>query len=41
MEDYKMIEEKLNILEKKKCKILKLNSISFSPQQLLVILIKN
>ena len=34
-EDYKMIEEKLDILEKKKYETLNLNSISFSPQQLL------
>ncbi len=34
-EDYKMIEEKLDILEKKKYETLNLNSISFIPQQLL------
>ena len=34
-EDYKMIEEKLDILEKKKYETLNLNSISFTPQQLL------
>ena len=34
-EDYKIIEEKLDILEKKKYETLNLNSISFTPQQLL------
>ena len=34
-EDYKMIEGKLDILEKKKYETLNLNSISFIPQQLL------
>ena len=34
-EDYKVIEEKLNILETKKCENLNINSISFSPQQLM------
>ena len=34
-EDYKIIEEKLNILEKKKLDTLNLNSITFSPQQLM------
>ena len=34
-EDYKLIEEKLDILEKKKYETLNLNSISFTPQQLL------
>ena len=34
-EDYKIIEEKLSILEKKKLDILNLNSISFTPQQLM------
>ena len=34
-EDYKMIEEKLDILEKKKYETLNLNSISFTPGQLL------
>ena len=32
-EDYKIIEEKLSILEKKKLDTLNLNSISFTPQQ--------
>lgn len=34
-EDYKIIEEKLNILEKKKLDTLNLNSFTFSPQQLM------
>ena len=34
-EDYKIIEEKLDILKKKKYETLNLNSISFTPQQLL------
>ena len=34
-EDYKVIEEKLSILEKKKLDTLNLNSITFSPQQLM------
>lgn len=34
-EDYKMIEEKLSILEKKKYETLNLNSITFTPQQLM------
>lgn len=34
-EDYKIIEEKLSILEKKKYETLNLNSITFTPQQLL------
>ena len=34
-EDYKIIEEKLSILEKKKLDTLNLNSITFSPQQLM------
>ena len=34
-EDYKIIEEKLSVLEKKKLDILNLNSISFTPQQLM------
>ncbi len=34
-EDYKIIEEKINILETKKCENLNVNSISFSPQQLM------
>ncbi len=34
-EDYKIIEEKLDILEKKKYETLNLNNISFTPQQLL------
>ena len=34
-EDYKVIEEKLSILEKKKLETLNLNSITFSPQQLM------
>ncbi len=33
-EDYKIIEEKLSILEKKKYETLNLNSITFAPQQL-------
>ena len=34
-EDYKFIEEKLSILEKKKYETLNLNSITFTPQQLM------
>lgn len=34
-EDYKIIEEKLSILEKKKYEKLNLNSITFTPQQLM------
>ena len=34
-EDYKIIEEKLSILEKKKLDTLNINSISFTPQQLM------
>ena len=34
-EDYKIIEEELSILEKKKLDTLNLNSISFTPQQLM------
>ena len=34
-EDYKIIEEKLSILEKKKYETLNLNSVTFSPQQLM------
>ena len=34
-EDYKIIEEKLSILEKKKYETLNLNSITFAPQQLM------
>lgn len=34
-EDYKIIEEKLSILEKKKLDTLNLNSITFTPQQLM------
>ena len=34
-EDYKLIEEKLDTLEKKKYETLNLNNISFTPQQLL------
>lgn len=34
-EDYKVIEEKLSILEKKKLDTLNLNAITFSPQQLM------
>ena len=34
-EDYKVIEEKLSILEKRKLDTLNLNSITFSPQQLM------
>lgn len=34
-EDYKIIEEKLSILEKKKYETLNLNSITFTPQQLM------
>ena len=35
-EDYKMIEEKINILETKKYEKLNTNSLSFTPQQLMV-----
>ncbi|MBQ9658103.1 MAG: recombinase family protein [Clostridia bacterium] len=34
-EDYKLIEEKLDLLEKKKYETLNLNAVSFTPQQLL------
>ena len=34
-EDYKMIEEKINILETKKYEKLNTNSLSFTPQQLM------
>ena len=34
-EDYKIIEEKLSILEKKKLDTLNLNSVAFTPQQLM------
>lgn len=34
-EDYKLIEEKLDLLEKKKYETLNLNSVTFTPQQLL------
>ena len=34
-EDYKIIEEKLNILETKRYEILNVNSLSFTPQQLM------
>ena len=34
-EDYKLIEEKLEILEQKKSKLLNLDNISFTPQQLM------
>ena len=34
-EDYKIIEEKLSILEKKKYETLNLNYITFAPQQLM------
>lgn len=34
-EDYKIIEEKINILETKKYEILNVNSLSFTPQQLM------
>lgn len=34
-EDYKMIEEKLSILEQKKLETLNLNSVTFTPQQLM------
>jgi len=34
-EDYKIIEEKINLLETKKIEILNLNSITFTPQQLM------
>ena len=34
-EDYKIIEEKLSILEKKKYETLNINSITFTPQQLM------
>ena len=33
--NYKIIEEKLSILEKKKYETLNLNSITFTPQQLM------
>ena len=34
-EDYKIIEEKINILETKKCEMLNINHLSFRPQQLM------
>ncbi len=34
-EDYKMIEEKINILETKRYENLNMNSLSFTPQQLM------
>ena len=34
-EDYKIIEEKINLLETQKIEILNLNSITFTPQQLM------
>ncbi len=34
-EDYKIIEEKINLLETKKLETLNLNSVSFTPQQLM------
>ncbi len=34
-EDYKIIEEKINLLETRKIEILNLNSITFTPQQLM------
>lgn len=34
-EDYKIIEEKINILETKKCEMLNINHLSFTPQQLM------
>ena len=34
-EDYKKIEEKINILETKKCEMLNINHLSFTPQQLM------
>lgn len=34
-EDYKLIEEKLEILEQKKSELLNLDNISFTPQQLM------
>ena len=34
-EDYKMIEEKINILETKRYEMLNVNSLSFTPQQLM------
>ena len=34
-EDYKIIEEKINLLETKRTEILNLNSITFTPQQLM------
>ena len=34
-EDYKIIEEKLSVLENKKLDTLNLNSVSFTPQQLM------
>ena len=35
LEDYKIIEEKINILETKKCEMLNINHLSFTPQQLM------
>ncbi len=34
-EDYKLIEEKLEILEQKKSELLNLDNITFTPQQLM------
>ena len=34
-EDYKIIEEKINILETKKCEMLNINHLFFTPQQLM------
>ena len=34
-EDYKLIEDKINLLEEKKIETLNINSISFTPQQLM------
>ncbi len=34
-EDYKIIEEKINILETKRYEMLNVNSLSFTPQQLM------
>ena len=34
-EDYKIIEEKINVLETKKCEMLNINHLSFTPQQLM------
>ncbi len=34
-EDYKKIKEKINILETKKCEMLNINHLSFTPQQLM------